>query len=155
MVNIGAGFGRPRLVLVFFPASHHRVENHLNNSKALKEKAMSVDTISSPGGMTPQPPKAAEAIDSGRKNKESALDPQAAVDDQKIQPEELLDQIKSLTQDGLYSVRFEKDEKISDLVIKIFDNETQEVIRQIPAEELLNFKANFAELVGNLVNTKA
>lgn len=116
---------------------------------------MNADTISSPGGMMHQPPKAAETIDTSRKNKESiASEPQAAADNQKIQPEELLDQIKSLTQDGLYSVRFEKGEESPDLVVKIFDNETQEVIRQIPAEEVLNFKASFADLVGNLLNTK-
>jgi len=116
---------------------------------------MNVDTVSSPGGMTQQQPKAAEAIDSSRKNKESiATEPQAAADSPKVQPEELLDQIKSLTQEGLYSVRFEKGDGTTDLVVKIFDNETQEVVRQIPAEELLNFKATFAELVGNLVDTK-
>lgn len=116
---------------------------------------MSVDTISSPGGMTQQPLKSAEIIDSGRKNKDSvSAEPQAADDNPQIQPEELLDQIKSLTQEGLYSVRFEKGDETSDLVVKIFDNETQEVIRQIPAEELLNFKASFADLVGNLVDTK-
>jgi flagellar protein FlaG len=116
---------------------------------------MNVDTIGSPGGMSPQPPKAAEAIDSARKSKDSlAAEPQAATDSPKIQPEELLDQIKSLTQDGQYSVRFEKGDEMSELVVKIFDNETHEVIRQIPAEELLNFKATFEELVGNLVNTK-
>lgn len=105
--------------------------------------------------MMQQPPKAAETIDSGRKNKESiASEPQTSADNQKIQPEELLDQIKSLTQDGLYSVRFEKGQETTDLVVKIFDNETQEVIRQIPAEEVLNFKASFADLVGNLLNTK-
>jgi len=71
-----------------------------------------------------------------------------------LQPEELLDQIKSLTEDGLYSVRFERDDKMKDLVVKIFDNETQKVIRQIPAEELLKFKATFSELVGNVVDTK-
>lgn len=116
---------------------------------------MNVDTIGSPGGLTQQPPKPAELIDSSRKTKESAgAEPQAAADSAKIQPEELLDQIKAVTQDGLYSVRFEKDKAGSDLIVKIFDNETQEVIRQIPAEELLNFKATFAELVGNLVDTK-
>ena len=116
---------------------------------------MNADTISSPGGMMHQPPKAAELIDQGRKNKDSAAaKPQAAAESPKIQPEELLDQIKSITQDGLYSVRFEKGEETSDLVVKIFDNETQEVIRQIPAEEVLNFKASFADLVGNLLNTK-
>jgi len=116
---------------------------------------MNVDTISSPGAVTQQPPKAAEAIDSGRKNKESkGSEPQAAANNQKVQPEELLDQIKSITQDGLYSVRFEKGDGTSEMVVKIFDTKTQEVIRQIPAEELLKFKANFSELVGNLMNTK-
>ena len=53
---------------------------------------MNVDTISSPGGMTQQPPKAAELIDSGRKNKDSAAaEPQAAAENPKIQPEELLE----------------------------------------------------------------
>lgn len=116
---------------------------------------MNVDTVGSPGGMSQQPPKAAEAIDSARKNKDSiTAESQGATDNPKVQPEELLDQIKSVTQDGLYSVRFEKDDETTDLVVKIFDNETQEVIRQIPAEELLNFKATFADLVGNVVNTK-
>ncbi len=102
-----------------------------------------------------QPPKAAETIDSNRKNKESvASEPQAATESPKVQPEELLDQIKSLTQDGAYSVRFEKGDAASDMVVKIFDNKTQEVIRQFPAEEVLKFKANFADLVGNVVNTK-
>ena len=116
---------------------------------------MNVDTINSPGGMLQQAAKPAEAVDSGGKNKESISDnPQPSSDNPKVQPEELLDQIKSLTQDGLYSVRFETGDESSDMVVKIFDNQTQEVIRQIPAEELLNFKATFAELVGNVVDTK-
>ena len=115
---------------------------------------MNVDTISSPGGMTQQPMKAAEMVDAGRKNKESvSAESQAADAGPKIQPEELLDQIKTVTQDGLYSVRFERGDN-NDLVVKIFDNETQEIVRQIPAEELLNFKATFADLIGNVVNTK-
>ena len=116
---------------------------------------MNVDTINSPGGFTQQPPKPAEMIDAGRKSKDSvSAEPQTPAKNPKIQPEELLDQIKAITEDGLYSVRFEKNGPNSDLVVKIFDNETQEVIRQIPAEELLNFKASFAELVGNMVDTK-
>ena len=115
---------------------------------------MNVDMINGTGGMVQQL-NSAEKIDTQRKTMESAAtEPQVSPENQKIQPEELLDQIKAITQDGLYSVRFEKDDSIADLVVKIFDNETQEVIRQIPAEELLNFKATFAELIGNLVNTK-
>ena len=114
---------------------------------------MNVDTISSPGGMVQQPSRSAEQIDNARKNKDSfTSEPEVAVENPKIQPEELIDQIKSVTQDGLYSVRFERDQDNSSLIVKIFDNETQEVIRQMPAEALLNFKATFAELVGNLVD---
>jgi len=116
---------------------------------------MNVDILSSAGGFASQQMKPSEMVDSQRKQKESASsDTQSLVSEQKVQPEELLNQIKALTQDGLYSVRFEQDDSSSDLVVKIFDNDTQEVIRQIPAEEMLNFKANFAELVGNLVDTK-
>lgn len=115
---------------------------------------MNVDMINGTGGMMQQL-NAAEKIDTQRKTRETAAtEPQVSPENVKIQPEELLDQIKTITQDGLYSVRFEKDDTIQDLVVKIFDNETQEVIRQIPAEELLNFKATFAELIGNLVDTQ-
>ncbi len=116
---------------------------------------MNVDTISSPGGMSQQPTKPAEQVDAQRKTKDSVNpEPKSSSETPKIQPEELLDQIKAVTENGAYSVRFERDDDIADLVVKIFDNETQEVIRQIPAEELLNFKATFEELVGNIVNTK-
>ena len=117
---------------------------------------MSVDTINGAGGLTQQQFKPAEQLETQRKAKESvnSIEPQAP-ESNKIQPEELLDQIKNITQDGLYSVRFEKDDEYSDLIVKIFDTETQEVIRQIPAEELISFKVTFEELVGNLVDTQS
>lgn len=115
---------------------------------------MNVDTISNPGLSIPQQTKPAEQVDNSRKTKNSVANlDQASSENQKVQPEELLDQIKSITQDGAYSVRFERSDEIADVVVKIFDNQTQEVVRQIPAEQLLNFKASFEELVGNLVNT--
>jgi flagellar protein FlaG len=39
------------------------------------------------------------------------------------------------------------------LVVKIVDSETDEVIRQIPPEELRNLTKHLKELSGNLVNT--
>ncbi len=115
---------------------------------------MNVDMITGTGGASQQA-NPIERIDAGRRAKESkGSEPQTSAQNTKIQPEELLDQINAVTQDGLYSVRFERDEGSSGLVVKIFDHATQEVIRQIPAEELLNFKATFEELVGNTVNTK-
>jgi len=77
------------------------------------------------------------------------------VEKKQIQPEELLKQIKSLTEDGLYSVRFENDERTSGLVVKIVDRENDEVIRQVPAEEILQLKANLEDLRGNIVDTQS
>ena len=69
------------------------------------------------------------------------------------QPEELLKQIKTITEDGLYSVRFERDSGSNTLVVKIVDSETDEVIRQIPQEELLELSKHLEELNDNLVDT--
>jgi flagellar protein FlaG len=73
---------------------------------------------------------------------------------QKVQPEELLSQIKALTEDGLYSVQFEKDEQAGGLVVKIVDRQNNEVIRQVPTEELLDLRKALESLRGNIVNTK-
>lgn len=116
---------------------------------------MNVGTMSSPGGTLHSSVRPAEQIDLDRRKKEAInADSHASVENPKVQPEELLDQIKSLTEEGLYSVRFEKDDMIGETVVKIFDNKTREVLRQFPAEELLNFKATFAEVVGILVDTR-
>lgn len=100
-------------------------------------------------------PRASEQIDTGRKyTKDEPGKSQAETEGRNVQAEELLSQIKALTEDGLYSVRFENDERTKVLVVKLVDNETQEVIRQVPAEELLGLKASLAELQGNFVDTK-
>ncbi|MEN8189426.1 MAG: flagellar protein FlaG [Thermodesulfobacteriota bacterium] len=70
----------------------------------------------------------------------------------KIQPEELLKQIKALTDEGLYSVRFENDD-LHNLVVKVVDRDTDEVIRQIPTEELMELTRHLKELTGNFVDT--
>ena len=116
---------------------------------------MIVDTVNSPGTLAQQQMKPVDMVETQRKGKDSMVSaPDTSSEAPKVQPEELLDRINELTQGGLYSVRFERSTESSDLIVKLFDNKTQEVIRQIPAEELLNFKATFAELIGNLVNTQ-
>lgn len=79
---------------------------------------------------------------------------EVSTDQSKVQPEELLSQIKGLTEGGAYSVRFENDEAANQLVVKIVDTENDEVIRQMPAEEVLNMTARLEELRGNIVNTQ-
>ena len=79
--------------------------------------------------------------------------PSSAEEENKAQPEELLNQIKALTEDGLYSVRFEQETGSQELIVKIVNQDTDEVIRQIPPEELLNLSKHLKELSGSIVNT--
>lgn len=99
-----------------------------------------------------QPGKSSDEISLVRKKKnESAQDEQ--VGKKEVQAEEVLGQIKALTEDGLYSVRFENNEEAGQLVVKIVNQETDEVIRQVPAEELLELKQSLDDLRGNIVDT--
>lgn len=90
---------------------------------------------------------------SGLRKKAEDLVQSEQVDKKQVQPEELLQQIKSLTEEGLYSVRFENDERAG-MVVKIVDRENDEVIRQVPVEEVLELKAALEDLRGNIVNTE-
>jgi flagellar protein FlaG len=91
--------------------------------------------------------------ESRKKATESPVVDQAAA--KQIQPEEMLSQIKALTEDGLYSVRFENDERSKELVVKIVDRENDKVIRQVPAEEVLDLKVALQDLRGNIVDTQS
>lgn len=116
---------------------------------------MNIDITASVGGVGQQQPKAPEQIDAQRKNKEKVADtPQADPKDKGVQSEELLSQIKAVTENGLYSVRFEQNDN-KEFIVKIYDQKTNEVVRQIPAEEMLKLQKALEDLTGNIVNTKA
>lgn len=116
---------------------------------------MNIDITGSVGGAVQQKPVAVDQIDSQRKNKEKAADsPQTAPAEKGVQSEELLSQIKAITEDGLYSIRFEQNDN-ADLIVKIYDQQTNELVRQIPAEELLKLQAALEDLRGNIVDTQA
>ncbi len=116
---------------------------------------MNIDITANTGGGVQQKLQAPEQIDAQRKNKEKVADtPQATSAEKGIQSEELLSQIKAVTEDGLYSVRFEQNDN-KEFVVKIYDQKTNEVVRQIPAEEMLKLREALKDLAGNIVNTKA
>ena len=99
-------------------------------------------------------PVSSEKIDTDRKKaQENSAKPQEDTKKKTIQPEELLKQIKTVTENGMYSIRFESDASTHQLIVKIVDNATQEVIRQVPAEELLGIKKALTEFAGNFVDT--
>ena len=99
----------------------------------------------------------ADEVRDKRSAKESAVSEpgsEAADKNNGIQPEELLQNIKALTEEGIYSVRFEVDEPTNDLVINLIDQEG-EVIRQVPSEELLGARKRLSELRGNILKTES
>jgi flagellar protein FlaG len=110
--------------------------------------------IEAMGAANVSPPRVNEpAQQVERKRQESQQQAQSTTQESKVPPEELLSQIKSITEDGLYSVRFERDSSSDALIVKIVDSETDEVIRQIPPEELINLSKHLKELSGSIVNT--
>ena len=52
-------------------------------------------------------------------------------------------------------LNFSVDEETGSFVVKVIDNETGDIIKQIPPEEMLNLRASLAELVGVLFDEKA
>lgn len=119
-----------------------------------RRKLMNVEAMNIAGNTLPRLSDSAEKIDSDRKVKED-IPQETETDKNPVAPEELLKQIKNLTEEGLYSVRFERDEIGDQLVVKIVDRNTDELIRQLPAEELLNIRVVLDELRGNIVNTRS
>lgn len=53
------------------------------------------------------------------------------------------------------SITFTKDKATDEVIIKIIDNETKEVIKQIPPEEIMKLKRFLTELQGLLLDRKA
>lgn len=75
------------------------------------------------------------------------------LDEKKVSPEEILTKIKDLTDGGMHSVRFEMDSASKALVVKIY-NQDDELVRQVPSEELLGASKVLRELRGILFDDK-
>ncbi len=98
--------------------------------------------------------KSADGIEKQRR--ESPLDlSESKRDVNKVNPEEILDRIKEISQNGEYSVRFEKADKMDEIVVKVVDTKTDEVIRQIPPEEILGVKKTLQEFRGLIIDSES
>jgi flagellar protein FlaG len=113
---------------------------------------MNIEAIGTTIASPPRVNESAQQVDRKRQDAQQQT-PSSSKEESQAQPEELLSQIKSLTEDGMYSVRFEQDSGTHELVVKVVDQNTDEVIRQIPPEELLKLSQHLKELSGSIVNT--
>lgn len=114
---------------------------------------MEIAPVSLSGGQPQTSPPVAEKVEKTRQESNLALAEPKKAEAATVQ-EEILNKIKMLTEDGLYSVRFEKHPAINALVIKLVDQEG-EVIRQIPAEEILNLSERLDDLRGKVIKAKS
>ncbi len=114
---------------------------------------MTIEAIAG-AAVTPKGSQPAEQVERVRKTKEESPEQLATAEAAKeIQPEELLTQIKALTEEGLYSVRFENDKDLNSLIVKVIDQDSGEVVREIPPESIRDITKHLNELVGNMVDT--
>ncbi|PLX84339.1 MAG: flagellar biosynthesis protein FlaG [Desulfuromonas sp.] len=112
-----------------------------------------IETASPAGANVQKSAEAAEKID--RQRQPSPLSFEPSRDEKKQTPEEILSRVKQLAEGGLNSVRFEMSEEAREVVIRIIDPETNEVIRQLPTEELLKVSSSLEELRGLLLQTES
>lgn len=90
------------------------------------------------------------AVDTSRKADESS--------DAKRQNDELNDVVKNLNdhiQQYRRELQFEVDEKSGRTVVKVMDIEKNEVIRQMPSEEVLAMSHRLTEMTGTMFQEKA
>lgn len=106
------------------------------------------------GAVPPRNSQPGSQVDDARAKNQESPDAMAAgsSESKDVQPEELINVIKGLTENGLYSVQFENNDN-EQLIVKVIDRNTDEVIREIPPEELQELTKNLQKLQGNLVDT--
>ena len=79
------------------------------------------------------------------------LDPAVDVEQELNEAIKTLDIMMEIRQ---RSVQFERDETSGTNIIRVIDDRTGEVIRQMPPDELLNFMRNLTKMLGNFLDEK-
>ena len=126
---------------------------------------MSIQPLSSNGGQYYSPP-APHGAAAGNSVKEAPLPPVAGISAQRdsapAKPADQKEALQAATQKanqailGLGSdLRFSVDEDTGIHIVKFVDDKTKEVIRQIPAQEMLDIAKRLDELKGLLIKERA
>ena len=85
----------------------------------------------------------------------SAALPDGGADYNHQQIEEAVNKMNKEIQRVSREIQFSVDKSTDRVVIKVIDQQTKQVIRQIPSEEVLNLAEHLGKLEGMLVNEKA
>lgn len=115
---------------------------------------MGVEAVGNIGAGVPTTVSTGQQVDQDRRRIADSAD-EVSVRENLVAPEEVLNKIKGLTEGGIHSVRFEMNSDLDMLVISIVDKESGEVIRQVPAEELIDSSVYLKELRGSLLDMES
>jgi len=76
-----------------------------------------------------------------------------AIDENAV--EEIVEDLNQFVQQIERELRFSIDDDSGETIIKVIDSKTDEVIRQIPREEIVNLRRHLGEVRGMLFKTEA
>ena len=107
--------------------------------------------------------KAKGSEEKNRVNEQDKLQAQKEEEQQKAQAEkekeesrENLERVKELTNSLMSQLNialdYEEDKDLNEMIVKVMNKETNELIRQIPAEEMLQIAKRMEEMTGMLIN---
>lgn len=75
------------------------------------------------------------------------------VDESKVK--KAVEKVNKLLDESSTHVEYEVHEKFKDIIVKIVDNDTKQVIQELPPKKLLDMVAKLCEMAGLLVDKKA
>jgi flagellar protein FlaG len=83
---------------------------------------------------------------------QKASDAQDFTEDEHIETKDAMGRIEQAAILFNRKIRLELEEELDIMIVKVIDSETEEVIRQIPPEELVELSRNAKDLKGLLIN---
>ena len=66
-----------------------------------------------------------------------------------------VDELNHMVQNSRRSLKFSVDDRSGEVIVRVVDAETDEIVRQIPAEEALKLARRFDDSLGTLVQAEA
>lgn len=102
-------------------------------------------------------PRQVEKENSVEKNLDSKINPQLQLygpKPNKDQLDEVIESMNAFMQPSHTSLKFELHEKLNDYYVTIIDDDTKEVVREVPSKKMLDIYAAMKEFMGLVIDEK-
>jgi flagellar protein FlaG len=95
-----------------------------------------------------------QSVNINNKKLEDAANTEHDKKAEKAEVEKAIDRALDVAKYFNREIHFEVEEELNIMVVKVIDSETEEVIRQIPPEEMVELSKNADDLKGLLIDTE-